>query len=70
MFRHRFDPSAAIAGLLFLGLAALYLTRGLSVGRSLWIAPAVLLGLGAIGVLRVVFRARRADRLRGTIRSE
>jgi hypothetical protein len=54
--RRRFDLSAAVAAVLFLGLAAVHLADGL--GRTrMWAVAAVLAGLGLVGIAH----ARRRD---------
>jgi hypothetical protein len=61
MRRHRFDPSGVIAGLFFLVLAGVHFSNAYGGVRIsvFWAIPAVLIGLGVIGVLRIVFRGRR-----------
>lgn len=59
--RHRFDPSGLIAGAFFLAVAGVHFGDaygGLSISLF-WAIPAVLIALGAIGVLRIIFRGRR-----------
>ncbi|RKS76205.1 hypothetical protein BZB76_1555 [Actinomadura pelletieri DSM 43383] len=62
--RRRFDPAGPITGLFFLGLAGLFLAQGLS-DRDLpavtTLAPVVLIGLGLVGTVRVLTRARRRN---------
>lgn len=61
MFRHRFDPSSLVAGLVFLRIAVLYLTAALT-GHPvsyLWTMPAVLAAIAVIIVFRLAFRSRR-----------
>lgn len=63
MFRHRFDPSSLVAAVLFAGIAARYLIEGLG-GHPVsfgWAVPAVLAAVGAIYLLRMMFRSRRRD---------
>jgi len=63
VFRHRFDPSSLVAGGLFLGIAARYLSEGFG-GHPVsfrWAVPAVLGAIGLIALLRIVFRSRRHD---------
>jgi ABC-type phosphate transport system permease subunit len=61
VFRHRFDPSSAVAAAVFLAVAARYLAHGF--GRApisfLWAVPATVIGLVVIGALRIAFRSRR-----------
>lgn len=58
----RFDPAALLAGLLFGVVAVLYVISGLSDGVSpvpvVWLVPALLIGLGLVGITRAVFRRR------------
>jgi hypothetical protein len=63
VFRHRFDPSSAVAAVLFLGIAGRYLADGLGGTRVsfLWTVPLVIAGLVVMSVLRVVFRSRRRE---------
>lgn len=57
MFRHRFDPSSLVAGVVFLGVAVRYLD-----GRPpAWVVPGVAVALGVVLVLRGLFRARRRE---------
>jgi hypothetical protein len=59
--RHEFDPSALVAGILFLGFALRYLNAGAG-GHAVpyaFTTPAVLVGVVVILVLRRVFRSRR-----------
>jgi hypothetical protein len=62
--RHRFDPAALLAGLLFLTVALLYAAAGLT-GRALvpieFLGPAIFVGLGVVGLVRVLTRAGRRD---------
>ncbi|WP_067491455.1 hypothetical protein [Actinomadura hibisca] len=60
--RGRFDPGALVTGLFFLAVAGLFLASGLSgevVAGTRVIAPVLLVGLGLVGVVRVLTRARR-----------
>jgi hypothetical protein len=61
VFRHRFDPSSLVAGILFLGIAARYLIEGFGGQHVSYLGavPAVLATVVAIMLLRVVFRSRR-----------
>lgn len=63
MSRHRFDPSALVGGLLFLGLALRYLDEGTGGHAVPYIltTPAVAATVVVILVLRQVFRRRRRD---------
>lgn len=61
MSRHKFDPSALVAGILFLGFALRYLNEGTG-GQAVphaFTMPAALVGIAVILVLRRVFRRRR-----------
>jgi hypothetical protein len=63
VFRHRFDPAALVAGVLFLTIAVRYLVAGLG-GPEVtfpWAMPTVLGAVALITVLRVIFRSRRRD---------
>lgn len=62
--RRRFDPAGPVTGLFFLVLAGLFLADGLADERLLaaeFLAPAVLIGLGLVGTVRVLTRSRRRD---------
>ncbi|TDC94604.1 hypothetical protein [Actinomadura sp. 7K507] len=62
--RRRFDPAGPVTGLFFLVVAALFLADGLTDERMLaptTLAPAVLIGLGLVGTVRVLTRSRRRD---------
>jgi hypothetical protein len=64
VFRHRFDPSSLIAGILFFGLAGRYLIEGFS-GRHMsfpWTMPAALTAIVLIILLRLIFHSRRGER--------
>lgn len=65
MHRHRFDLAALLAGLLFLTVALLYAAAGLA-GHALvpveFLGPAVFIGLGVVGLVRVLTRDGRPDR--------
>ncbi|MDL4776191.1 MULTISPECIES: hypothetical protein [Thermomonosporaceae] len=60
----RFDPGGPIAGLFFLAVAGVLLASGLSgelvVGLRV-LVPAVLIGLGLVGIVRILTRAARRD---------
>lgn len=61
MSRHRFDPSALVAGILFLGFALRYLNEGTG-GHAVpyvFTTPAALAAVVVILVLRRVFHRRR-----------
>jgi hypothetical protein len=63
VFRHRFDPSSLIAGILFLGIAGRYLIEGFS-GRHVsfpWTMPAALTAIVVIMLLRLIFHSRRQE---------
>ncbi|NVI90004.1 hypothetical protein [Actinomadura sp. BRA 177] len=60
--RYRFDPAGPVTGLFFLALAGLFLAEGLTdepVLSATVLAPVVLIGLGLVGTVRVLTRARR-----------
>ncbi|MFD0685521.1 hypothetical protein [Actinomadura fibrosa] len=60
--RRRFDPAGPVTGLFFLVLAGLFLADGLSGDLTLRaeiMVPVVLIGLGAVGTVRVITRSRR-----------
>ena len=62
--RRRFDPAGPVTGLFFIALAGLFLADGLTEERLLaptTLAPIVLIGLGLVGTVRVLTRARRRD---------
>ena len=63
MFRHRFDPAALVAAVLFLGIAARYLVHGFGGPQVpfLWAVPAVVTALVLMKVLRWAFRERRRE---------
>ena len=63
MSRHRFDPSSAVAAVLFLSVAVRYLTAGLGGPRVAygWAVPGVLTVLGVVGLVRTVLRSRRRE---------
>ena len=63
MFRHKFDLSSLVAGVIFLGFALRYLTTGFG-GDPVtfgWAVPTVLISLGVIALLRLAFRSRRRE---------
>lgn len=62
--RRRFDPGALIAGLFFVGVALVFLVSGMSdvpVAGPEVLIPALLIGLGVVGMIRVLTRSRRRD---------
>lgn len=65
MRRHRFDPSSLLAGLLFLAVAVVYLASGFgdrTVVPAGILGPAMFIGLGVVGLVRVLTRSRRRER--------
>lgn len=58
----RFDPASLLAGVLFGAVSAAYLVSGFGGGvlpvPTIWLVPALLIGLGAVGIARAVFRRR------------
>jgi hypothetical protein len=64
VYRHRFDPSSAIAALIFLGVAIRYLVEGFGGHRVSysWAVPTVVASIALIMILRLVFHGRRRDR--------
>jgi len=60
--RRRFDPSGPVIGVFFLAVAAVCLANGLG-GRPVadlgLLIPALLVGLGLAGIVRVLTRSRR-----------
>lgn len=63
MFRHRFDPSSLIAGILFLAFALRYLldaTGGTTVPYT-WTMPAALVTIVVVLLFRLIFIRRRRD---------
>lgn len=60
--RHPFDAGTLLAGLFFLSAAGVFLAGGLSGGSVMGmtaLVPTVLIGLGVVGILRIVTRSRR-----------
>ncbi|MGI5165197.1 hypothetical protein ACQEU3_12640 [Spirillospora sp. CA-253888] len=60
--RGRFDPGALVTGLFYLAVAGVFVASGLSgelVVDTRILAPVLLVGLGLVGVVRVLTRARR-----------
>jgi hypothetical protein len=63
VFRHKFDPSSPVAGILFLGFALRYLNAGLG-GHPvpyIWTMPAALATIAIIILLRLLFLRRRRE---------
>ena len=63
MTRHRLDPFALSAGVLFLAVAIGFFFDGLDRWSTevTWIVPIVLIGVGLAGVLSTVLRARERE---------
>lgn len=62
MRSHRFDIASLLAGLLFLTIAGGYVAGGLSMRSAVPIrilGPGLFIGLGVIGLVRVLTRAGR-----------
>jgi len=60
--RRRFDPGGPVAGVFFLAVAAVFMANGLSglpVVDPALLGPALVAGLGVIGIVRVLTRSRR-----------
>jgi hypothetical protein len=60
--RRRFDPGSVVTGLFFLGVAGVFIAGGLSgevVPGPRVLGPALLVGLGLVGIVRVLTRSRR-----------
>lgn len=60
--RHRFDFGALFAGLFFLAISSTHLWQALGHRSGLplqVIAPAVLIGLGVVGIVLILTRGRR-----------
>ncbi|XVQ12127.1 hypothetical protein ACQP1W_05975 [Spirillospora sp. CA-255316] len=60
--RRRFDPGSVVTGLFFLGVAGVFIAGGLSgelVAGPQVLGPALLVGLGLVGIVRVLTRSRR-----------
>lgn len=60
--RRRFDPGAVVTGLFFLAIAGIFLAVGLSgdpIIEARVLGPALLVGLGLTGIVRVLTRSRR-----------
>jgi uncharacterized membrane protein YtjA (UPF0391 family) len=63
VFRHRFDPSSAVAALIFLGVAVRYLVEGFG-GQEVsyaWAVRSLVISVALIILLRLVFHGRRRD---------
>jgi hypothetical protein len=59
--RHDLDVTSLVSGLLFLGIAAIWLLgagRALNVGHG-WVLPALFVGVGAVGLGTAVRRNRQ-----------
>jgi hypothetical protein len=63
VYRHRFDPSSLVAGVLFLVIGLRYLNDGFGGGAVTydWAVPATLVTLAVVVVLRRAFRGRRRE---------
>jgi hypothetical protein len=62
--KHRFDPGALVAGLFFLAVAVIFLAGGFAETSILpvyGLGPAVLVGLGVVGLVRALTRSRRRE---------
>jgi hypothetical protein len=62
--KHRFDPGALVAGLFFVAVAGIFLGGALAETSILPIyglAPAVVIGLGVVGLVRALTRSRRRE---------
>jgi hypothetical protein len=60
--RRRFDPGSVVTGLFFLFIAGIFMAGGLSrtpVAEPEILVPAVVVGLGLVGIVRVITRSRR-----------
>ncbi|MBX6765561.1 MAG: hypothetical protein IRY90_00105 [Actinomadura rubrobrunea] len=60
--RRRFDPGGPTAGVFFLAVAAVFMVNGLSgrpVADPVVLGPALVAGLGLVGIVRVLTRSRR-----------
>jgi hypothetical protein len=60
--RRRFDPGSVVTGLFFLLVAGLFLAGGVtgdSLDRPDVVIPALVVGLGLVGIIRVITRSRR-----------
>ncbi|RAY15080.1 hypothetical protein DPM19_10120 [Actinomadura craniellae] len=64
MRRHRFDPGALAAGVYFLAMGGIFLATGLTeenVVEPGILAPTAVIGIGVVGLVRVLSRSRRRD---------
>ncbi|MFC5747130.1 hypothetical protein [Actinomadura rugatobispora] len=60
--RRRFDPGSVVTGLFFLGVAGVFVAGGVTgelVAGPQVLGPALLVGLGLVGIVRVLTRSRR-----------
>ncbi|GAA2450847.1 hypothetical protein GCM10010191_81080 [Actinomadura vinacea] len=60
--RRGFDPGSAVTGLFFLAVAGIFIAAALSgdpVADPRMLGPALLVGLGVVGIVRVATRSRR-----------
>jgi hypothetical protein len=60
--RGRFDPGSVVTGLFFLLIAGIFMAGGLwrdPIAEPQVLAPAVVVGLGLVGIVRVITRSRR-----------
>ncbi|MFF5258797.1 hypothetical protein ACFY4C_07610 [Actinomadura viridis] len=60
--RRRLDPGSVVTGLFFLTAAGIFLAGGLSgepVAAAGILVPALLIGLGLMGIVRIMTRSRR-----------
>ncbi|MDQ6874723.1 MAG: hypothetical protein M3042_06625 [Actinomycetota bacterium] len=62
MTRHPTDTVSLVAGLLFLGIVGVWALErsGVAPGAQAWILPALLIAVGAVGLLSVRPRRREA----------
>jgi hypothetical protein len=63
--RHRFDPGAPVAGLFFLAVAVFFVVDSLHHDPLVppeYLASALFVGLGAVGIVRVLTRGFRRGR--------
>ncbi|REE98227.1 hypothetical protein [Thermomonospora umbrina] len=62
--RHRFDAGAAVAGLFFLTAAGIFLAGAIAGDPVVpldYLAAGTLIGLGVVGIIRVLTRGLRRD---------